>query len=368
MKFKASLLLLIAAVLACAFYVTIYPHLQTLNLQMPVHFLRTEGQFRLNTTIHTSWQDESLNKASGGMTIDIPRIAKTKFCNDTLGRELERTKQLVSTLRASHTVLMPVDKRALELTSRLQKLDRCMLICKYGFGPHFVRMNLKFPPAMVNHDPLLYGISVNGTSDISVIIQLAPIQWLPHAVLAFLDITSTFKKGDFHRNAAHVLQAQIQADYKGGVSFMEYDSRYPHVRLSLGFAGRGGGNAIYINTLNNTLIHGPGTDRGGKDPESDTNFGRLHSIEFQSSDSTQRRQQLNISTDALVQIMQKQPNSKTPNNFVNDHSSYIAITSLHLLNEAASARLWKNNVGPLGIEKPSLHQQHEWLHECSYLA
>ncbi len=43
-----------------------------------------------------------------------------------------------------------------------------------------------------------------------------------------------------------------------------YFDSYPHEKYTLGFAGRGGGNAFYINTENNTMTHGPGTDRGGK--------------------------------------------------------------------------------------------------------
>ena len=33
---------------------------------------------------------------------------------------------------------------------------------------------------------------------------------------------------------------------------------YRHEKYSFGFAGRGGGNALYINTENNTMTHGPG--------------------------------------------------------------------------------------------------------------
>lgn len=37
-----------------------------------------------------------------------------------------------------------------------------------------------------------------------------------------------------------------------------YYHSYRHEKYSFGYAGRGGGNAIYINTENNTMTHGPG--------------------------------------------------------------------------------------------------------------
>jgi hypothetical protein len=99
---------------------------------------------------------------------------------------------------------------------------------------------------------------------------------------------------------------------------MEYDRRYPHEKYTLGFAGRGGGNGFYISVENNTMAHGPGTDRGGKDPEADTVFGRI----LPESNGVE-----------IVQQMKRQPGGVKPNGFINDQTNFIEITALKLLTQ-----------------------------------
>lgn len=94
--------------------------------------------------------------------------------------------------------------------------------------------------------------------------------------------------------------------------------RYPHEKYTLGFAGRGGTGAFYISVVNNTMAHGPGTDRGGKDPEADTVFGRI----LPDSNGIE-----------IVQQMRKQPGGVKPNGFINDQTSFILIEQLRLLSQ-----------------------------------
>lgn len=102
---------------------------------------------------------------------------------------------------------------------------------------------------------------------------------------------------------------------------MEYDRRHPHVKHTLGFAGRGGGNAFYINSIDNTVNHGPGTDRGGKDPEADTNFGRI------------------AEGEDIVYLMQKQPVGKDSKmGFIHEKENYIIIESLTLIKPTKAER------------------------------
>ena len=42
--------------------------------------------------------------------------------------------------------------------------------------------------------------------------------------------------GSFHRNAGHVLQAQLNS-HQPGMAFQEYSDKYPHKRLTMGYAG-----------------------------------------------------------------------------------------------------------------------------------
>ena len=101
--------------------------------------------------------------------------------------------------------------------------------------------------------------------------------------------------------------------------------RYPHEKYTLGFAGRGGGNAIYINVENNTMVHGPGTDRGGKDPESDTCFGRLVP---------------GTGGEEVVRSMRRQEGMQGPNGFVRGDHNFIKITQFKLLTPA----MWREVV------------------------
>ena len=41
------------------------------------------------------------------------------------------------------------------------------------------------------------------------------------------------------------------------MAFQEYHPQYPHKLFTLGYAGRPGGPAFYISTMDNTDNHGP---------------------------------------------------------------------------------------------------------------
>ena len=102
---------------------------------------------------------------------------------------------------------------------------------------------------------------------------------------------------------------------------------YPHNKYTMGFAGRGGGNAFYINTENNTSTHGPGSDRGGRDPEADTVFGAV--VDF----GKNRR---------IVDSMRRQPGGSKPNGFIDDKTLHIDILSLKLLSSQNCSSLNHN--------------------------
>lgn len=139
-------------------------------------------------------------------------------------------------------------------------------ISRYGPGPHRVSMIVEFDDNQ--HE---------------VIIELAPINLMPHAVHIFL---SQISEGYWTRgtpaivmNPGHVLQAcphpcletkALGGSYPGdpyvdmrhvgldAVSFQEYHPEYPHEKYTIGFAGRPhSGPEFYINMMNNTLDHGP---------------------------------------------------------------------------------------------------------------
>lgn len=89
------------------------------------------------------------------------------------------------------------------------------------------------------------------------------------------------------RNAGHV----IQADPRGppgrkrfkelglsSVAFQEYNEKFPHVKYTIGLAGRLGGPDWYISIIDNTRNHGPG-GQGNYNlaAEADPAFGKVTS-------------------------------------------------------------------------------------------
>jgi hypothetical protein len=110
-------------------------------------------------------------------------------------------------------------------------------------------------------------------ADGRIIIELGPIDLVPYSVYYWLEIVRRFKAGAFHRNAGHVLQAQVYLTEpvatdkfkRSGLAFQEYNKDYPHNKLTLGYAGRPGGPAFYISTINNVGNHGPASQGSGSE-------------------------------------------------------------------------------------------------------
>lgn len=123
---------------------------------------------------------------------------------------------------------------------------------------------------------------------------------MPHSVNTFLNAVHK-KLWDgtvFVRNRPHVLVAHTAAPGSdrmselrraGGLdrlAFREHSEEYPHVRGTVGFAGRPGGPNFYVNKMDNTADHGRGPhqsrgDNGGDwapssdEHEGDPCFGKI---------------------------------------------------------------------------------------------
>lgn len=279
----------------------------------------------LHSNIHSSSTDEiytELRKPK--LRRNEPMVIKYLFNStqelEKLRTYIEEEKNIIKNMRQSKIVISR-DESAIQHTDRLKNLTRCYLLLQYGPPPYIVEMKLQFPKVMIDRLDTLK--DTNGQK--VIVIELAPLEYIPYAVYTFLEIVRSFKGGDFSRNAHHVLQAEIRAHFRGGMVYMEYDRRYPHVKHTLGFAGRGGGNAIYINTVDNSVSHGPGTDRGGKDPEADTNFGKI------------------VHGNDIVYLMQKQTGSKNGNGFIDGKENFIQILSLSLTTPVSVDFLNGNN-------------------------
>ena len=119
------------------------------------------------------------------------------------------------------------------------------------------------------------------------ILEMAPLDLMPHAVHVFLQqvVHGLWNDAWFYLNGPHVLQGGPQAPedeeelwhlehgedgdravaLKGfreanleTLAFPEYSDKFEHNKWTVGFTGRPGGPDFYINKMDNTHVHGPG--------------------------------------------------------------------------------------------------------------
>jgi len=97
-----------------------------------------------------------------------------------------------------------------------------------------------------------------------IVLETAPIQTMPHSVYEFLKLITRWQGGMFNRNTNRLVQASAHdysaTDPEGILAFPEYSEEFPHVKGTLGFAGHPGGPSFFINTIDNTIKHGPGKE------------------------------------------------------------------------------------------------------------
>ena len=178
-------------------------------------------------------------------------------------------------------------------------------------SPYRVELTLTFPATMPD-------FAERGAGPETLLVEMAPIALMPHAVYVFLEAMRNWRGGQFHRRAPHVLQAQLTGRGKG-LTFQEYSPEFPHVKGTLGFAGRPGGPAFYVSTVDNSRNHGPGSQ--GSKTEADSCFGRL----------------ADANSEAVVERMKLQPGGKPPNGFVSGVQNYIQISAVRILRPDESA-------------------------------
>lgn len=169
-------------------------------------------------------------------------------------------------------VIMETDKKSLELTGKLQDATRELIALRYGdFGNSDKKFRIKFDLEFQSTIPDFEQKGSEG----SLLIELAPISLIPCSVYNFLEIAKSWKKGAFHRNAGHVLQAMSRSDITKSMPFQEYSKEYPHKKGTLGYAGRPSGPEFYVSIQNNTHAHGPGSQQKHNPHEADCIIGTV---------------------------------------------------------------------------------------------
>jgi cyclophilin family peptidyl-prolyl cis-trans isomerase len=150
------------------------------------------------------------------------------------------------------------------------------LLPRYGPGPHRVKMLVEFTKSKRQG---------------SFVIDLAS-DLMPHSSKLFLDQVKLglWDKTVFwhHDGVDHVISSAA-VSYKtgesrfhhfgalgvGGVSFGEYSDQMPHELWTVGFSGKG--PEFYINSADNTKLHGPGGNAhvSNAADEGDPCFGKI---------------------------------------------------------------------------------------------
>jgi cyclophilin family peptidyl-prolyl cis-trans isomerase len=214
----------------------------------------------------------------------------------------------------------------------IQKYSKQQLLQKYGPGPHYVELQVQFDP----DSNVAISEQQNKNKD-HMIWELASEDYMPHTVYWFLEqIDAKMYHGtSFHRNAGHVIQAGPAPNFLSppnakllrpfrlagldGVLFQEYSDKYPHVKYTVGYAGRPGGPDFYVSMQDNTKNHGPGGQGSYADPgEADPCFAtvvqgkdvadRIHKSEVKPGDY--KHMQHNVAITA-IRLVKYDPVTKT---------------------------------------------------------
>jgi len=209
----------------------------------------------------------SNDKAVAAVNAGIEVLSENSAIEKLEKRRLELDTQ-VRDIKATG-IIMETDKKSLEVTRDLQDVTRFMIKAKYGNHPHYrVKVDLEFQSSIPDFD-------TNGP-DGTVVIEMAPIEYIPVSVYNWLEIARTWKSGAFHRNANHVLQATTHARaVTESLAFQEYSPKHPHKKGTVGYCGRPSGPCWYISILDNSGNHGPGSQQKKNPHEADANFGRI---------------------------------------------------------------------------------------------
>ena len=238
-------------------------------------------------------------------------VSKTRTLDEMQILINEQIAKVSAVSRGNTPSKNPTD---VEETKKLQDLAREIVLARYGPEPYQLEIELEFPTTMPDFE--IFGPTGKFT------IEMAPLKDVPYSVYIFLEVMRTFKTGAFHRMAGHVTQALVRTTKEGpsGMAFQKYSPNFPHVKRSLGYAGRPGGPEFYISLVDNTFNHGPGSQ--GSKTEADGCFA--HVIEGWE--------------DTIEKRLKKQPggNPKT-GGFIGDNKNFIRIKSITMKSHLATS-------------------------------
>jgi len=174
--------------------------------------------------------------------------------------------ELIEEMNHQRDKLKEAQTKADKLKSQVRSISKQDAIDKYGDGNIRVEMELLFPPTTLED-----GTVVADTGPHKIVVEMAPLDLMPHSVYTFLEMISLglLDGCSFIINALHVLKAAplpydgTSASIKAkefsdagleSVAFREYSPSYPHKKNTIGFAADGS-PSFYINSEDNSEIH-----------------------------------------------------------------------------------------------------------------
>lgn len=154
----------------------------------------------------------------------------------------------------------------MSLQAAVQRESHRTVLEKFGAPPYRVEMTIRLPS--------------NLNQDLKFTIEMAPLEYMPHAVHVFLEQVAHGlwdRYSFFYVNGPHVVQCGPQATWQPGdtfskeeermralapfqelqldtLSFPEYSDQFLHEPWTLGFTGRPGGPDWYINKVNSRVV------------------------------------------------------------------------------------------------------------------
>mmetsp|Transcript_13364 Transcript_13364/g.20302 ORF Transcript_13364/g.20302 Transcript_13364/m.20302 type:complete len:434 (-) Transcript_13364:409-1710(-) len=138
----------------------------------------------------------------------------------------------------------------LQLELRVQEQSIYLVNSTFGEGPHFVEFHVLFPPMEIFDNQEMSGL---------FIVEIAPINVMPHSVHVFLElIQSEFYVGKtFNLSFRHIVGLSTHADDElklKGTTFREYNENFPHKMWTVGLMGKGpvSGPSFYVSVVDNT--------------------------------------------------------------------------------------------------------------------
>ena len=283
-----SRLMLLVIFILVAGYAYVYYHERDMLKSQLIEQETTMRELEINLSMKFDEKVKKMASENDKLKESVDALKSEKIKGQNLKDQYHLLQAQVekrdSDLKQKLEVEKRLQRQKTTLETNIQKMSKAAALEKFGPGPYTVEIHAKLD----THDK-------NKVDQGWILLELAPLDTMPHTVYWFLEQVSRglYDGGSFHRNAGHVIQAGMVSNFLTDpkkpvnkekfqstgfdkIMFPEYSPDFPHAKYTLGYAGRPGGPDFYINMKNNTKSHGPGGQGHPDDPtEADSCFAKV---------------------------------------------------------------------------------------------